>query len=130
MDAKQLLVLGASALASSLGASAHAEETQGRYVRIAQLEIDPALLDVYRAAIREEIETSVRVEPGVLALYAVAERDDPARIVVFEIYADRDAYRAHLETPHFKKYKATTQDMVRSLRGIETLPVMLGAKAR
>src|ERR1700745_480225 len=28
---------------------------------------------------------------------------------------DVAAYKAHLETAHFKKYKATTQDMVKSL---------------
>ena len=38
---------------------------------------------------------------GVLALYAVSEKDNPARIIVFEMYADADAYKAHLETSHF-----------------------------
>jgi len=37
---------------------------------------------------------------GVLALYAVSEKDNPARIIVFEMYADADAYKAHLETSH------------------------------
>jgi len=40
-------------------------------VRIAELEIDSAQLDAYRVALREEIETSIHVEPGVLTLYAV-----------------------------------------------------------
>ena len=61
-------------------------------VRIAELEIDPAHLDAYRAAVREEIETSVRVEPGVLAIYAVAEKDNPAKLRFFEMYADESAY--------------------------------------
>jgi len=43
------------------------------------------------------------------------------------MYADADAYKAHLETPHFKKYKATTQKMVKSLRLTETVPIMLSA---
>jgi len=101
---------------------------QGPYVRVAQIDIDPAQLENYKAAAREEIEASVRIEPGVLALYAVAERDNPARIIVFEMYRDVDAYKAHLETPHFKKYKAATQDMVKSLKLIDTVPIMLGAK--
>ena len=36
-------------------------------VRLAELEIDPAQLDSYKAFLREEIETSIRVEPGVLS---------------------------------------------------------------
>ena len=102
---------------------------QHPYVRLAEIEIDPARLDAYQAALSEEIEASVRVEPGVLALYAVAVKDHPAHIRVFEIYADEDAYRAHLETPHFKKYKAATRDMVTQLKLIDAVPIKLGAKA-
>ena len=40
-------------------------------VRIAELEIDTAQLEAYKAAVTEEIEASIRVEPGVLAIYSV-----------------------------------------------------------
>jgi quinol monooxygenase YgiN len=116
--------------ASSLGGNAVAEAMQHRYVRLAEIEIDPVKLDAYRAAVMEEIETSVRVEPGVLALYAVSIKDNPAQIRVFEIYADEAAYKTHLETPHFKKYKAATQDMVKHLKLIDTVPIMLSAKTK
>jgi quinol monooxygenase YgiN len=97
-------------------------------VRVAEIEIDPAQLEAFKAAVKEEIESSVRVEPGILALYAVSDKDNPAHVIVFEMYADRDAYKAHLETPHFRKYKTTTQDMVRSLKLLETVPIALSAK--
>lgn len=48
--------------------------------------------------------------------------------MVFEIYADANAYKAHLETPHFKKYKTATTDLVRSLKLFETAPIMLVSK--
>jgi quinol monooxygenase YgiN len=80
--------------------------------------------------VTEQIETATRVEPGVLVLYAVSEKDNPARVRVFEIYRDADAYRSHLETAHFKKYKTTTEKMVRSLKLIQTTPILLGTKAR
>ena len=101
-----------------------------RYVRIAEIEIDPAQCEAFQAALREEIDASVRIEPGVLALHAVSDKGDPARIVVFEIYADVAAYAAHLEVPHFKAYKAATANMVLSLKLTETVPIALGAKAR
>ena len=130
MNVRQLLILGASALMSSLCGPAPAEETQAQYVQIAELEIDPAQLAAYKAAAREQIETAIRVEPGVLVLYSVSQKDNPAHITVFEIYADTDAYKAHLESAHFKKYKTTTDGMVKSLKLIRTDPVILGAKAR
>lgn len=130
MNAKRYLVLGAFVLTSSLGVGAHADEMQRPYVRVAQIEIDPAQLESYKAIAKEQIETAIRVEPGVLTLYAVAEQDNPTRVVVFEIYADLEAYRAHIETAHFKKYKAETQDMVKSLKLVDTVPIILGAKAK
>ena len=127
MNTKQLLVIGASVLAASLCCGAVAEEMQGQYVQVA--EIDPAQLEDYRAAVREQIETAVRVEPGVLVLYAVSEKDNPTHVRVFEIYKDTDAYRSHLESSHFKKYKATTEKMVKSLKLVQAAPIMLGTNA-
>lgn len=99
-------------------------------VRLAKLKIDSAQLENYKAALREEIETSIRVEPGVLTLYAVADNEHPTVITILEIYLDADAYKRHLETPHFKKYKRITGVMVKSLELVETTPVMLGSKLK
>jgi quinol monooxygenase YgiN len=98
-------------------------------VRIAELDIDPAQLDAYKTALKQEISTSIAVEPGVLALYAVALKDHPNQIRILERYADEAAYERHIQSLHFKKYKSETQNMVRSLKLIETSPILLGAKA-
>src|SRR6516164_7714110 len=127
---RQLLVVGASMLATASSGSAFSQETDGQYVQVAQIEIDPAQLESYRAAAREQIDDAIREEPGVLVLYSVSENDNPAHVIVFEIYKDRQAYRSHLETPHFKKYKAITANMVKSLTLVQSTPIMLGAKAK
>ena len=128
----KLFLLTAAILASAFCRVAVSEDMQmpGRYCQIAEIEIDPAQLDDYKAAVKEHIETAVRVEPGVLMLYALSEKDNPAHIRVFEIYASEEAYKAHLNAPHFKKYKAVTQNMVKSLKLVRADPVALGAKAR
>ncbi|MDB5147784.1 MAG: antibiotic biosynthesis monooxygenase [Mucilaginibacter sp.] len=102
----------------------------GKVVHLAKLQIDPAQLENYKAALKEQIETAIRVEPGVLTLHAVAEKDNPTHIVVFEIYADTASYKAHLQTPHFKKYKTGTKEMVKSLELIDVAPIVLGTKER
>jgi len=130
MNTKHFLILGASVLAPSVGGHAVAQEMQGQYVQIAEIEIDPAQLEDYKAAVSEHAETAIRVEPGVLVLYAVSEKGNPTQVRVFEVYKDIDAYKAHLEAPHFKKYKATTEKMVKSLKLIQTVPIMLAAKGR
>jgi quinol monooxygenase YgiN len=97
-------------------------------LRIAELDIDPAQLDEYRALLAEEIDASVSSELGVLFLHAVAEKDNPEKVRVFECYASEEAYEAHLQTPHFFKYKTKTAGMVKSLRLIEAEPIRLAAK--
>jgi quinol monooxygenase YgiN len=97
-------------------------------VRIAELEIDPAQLEAYKAMLAEEVDTSVHVEPGVLSLNAVSVKGMPASIRLLEVYADQAAYEAHLKSPHFLKYKTGTAGMVRSLRLIETDPILLRNK--
>src|SRR6266699_1305292 len=94
MSVNQLLVLGASALAAFAAGPAVADDMQRQYARVAEIEIDPAQLENY----------------------------NPARVRVFKIYRDAEAYRSHLETAHFKKYKATTEKMVRSLKLVQTIP--------
>lgn len=98
-------------------------------VRMAELEIDPNRIDSYKALLAEEIEASVRIEPGVLFLHAVSEKGAPEKVRVIECYANQAAYEVHLTTPHFLKYKAQTANMVRSLRLIETDPIALRAKS-
>ena len=93
-------------------------------VRLAKLVIDSVQLDSYNAFLKEEIKTSIQVEPGVLTLYAVAEKNRPTHITILEIYASVDAYQKHIQTPHFLKYKNGTKDMVKSLELIETVPLI------
>jgi quinol monooxygenase YgiN len=103
-------------------------QSKNSYMRIAKLVIDSAQLEPYKVALKEHIETAVGVEPGVLSLNAVYEKNNPTHITVFEVYADEQSYNAHLQTPHFKKYKATTQNMVKSLELIDV--VLIDSKAK
>jgi quinol monooxygenase YgiN len=97
-------------------------------VRIAQVEIDPDHLADYLALLREEIEASIRLEPGVIMLHATARKDAPHRIQLLEVYASHAAYEAHIASAHFLKYKTGTMDMVRSLELTEVDPILLAAK--
>ncbi|HSI47068.1 MAG TPA: antibiotic biosynthesis monooxygenase [Ideonella sp.] len=97
-------------------------------VRTADLQIDPARLDAYKAAVSEEIEASIRVEPGVAAIYAVALKDAPNQVRFIEIYADEDAYLRHRDTPHFRKYLETTGPMITGRNLIEATPVVIAVR--
>ncbi len=99
-------------------------------VRLSMITVDSTRLDEYNAFLKEEIEASMRLEPGVLTLYAVSEKDNPNKVVILEIYADEEAYQKHIKTPHFLKYKEGTLDMVQSLELIDTTPLIPGLKIK
>lgn len=97
-------------------------------VRIAEIEVDPAQVDVYKARLAEVGAASVALEPGVLMLHSVSLKHTPHHIRVFEVYADSAAYEAHIRTPHFLKYKQGTSGMVTALRLIDVDPIILASR--
>ncbi|WP_026769137.1 putative quinol monooxygenase [Asinibacterium sp. OR53] len=103
-------------------------QKKDRMMRLAKIVVDSTQLENYRAALKEGIEAAVRLEPGVLTLYAVYDKNNPTHVTVLEIYANEEAYKAHLQTAHFKKYKSATQKMVVSLELTDVVPIGLETK--
>lgn len=115
---------------SSASTQPEAKESQPM-VRMAELEIDPAHLSAYKTILAEEAAASVKLEPGVIAIFPMYVEENPTRIKVLEIYASQAAYEQHLKSPHFQKYKTATLDMVKSLKLVNmdaidtaTMPLM------
>ena len=97
-----------------------ADTYQGKMmVRIAELEIETDYLDEYLEILKEESEASLRLEPGVICIYPMFQKENPTQIRLLEIYANKEAYESHLKTPHFQKYKTTTAEMVKDLKLID-----------
>lgn len=95
-------------------------KAQNTMYRIAKIKVDSNQLEKYKLALQEQMNTAIKLEPGVLSYAAVADKKDTTMITVFEIYASLEAYQLHIVTPHFKKYKETVKDMVLSLELIDT----------
>jgi quinol monooxygenase YgiN len=96
--------------------------------RIARITIDPSKREVYIALLKEQMETAVSVEPGVISYEVYADKATPAKLTIVEVYADNNAYLAHRETPHFRKYKAAVTDMVTSLELSEVDAILTAKK--
>lgn len=92
-------------------------------VRLSKIEVYPEHLEEYMKYASEVGEVSLRTEPGVLTMYAMSEKDSPCRITILETYASREAYKRHIASPHFRKYKEGTLHMVKSLTLSDQTPV-------
>jgi len=88
-------------------------------IRISEIEIDSNFLEEYKSILKEESRASMDLEPGVICIYPMYQKENPTQVRILEIYADRKAYESHLKTPHFQKYKTTTLKMVKSLKLID-----------
>ena len=94
-------------------------QTKDMMIRISEIEVDSNYLKEYNAILQEESRASVQLEAGVIAIYPLYQKENPTQIRILEIYANREAYEAHLKTPHFQKYKTTTLKMVKSLKLVD-----------
>ena len=69
-------------------------------------------LDEYKKVLAKEMQASVTNEPGVLALLATTETANPNVFHLLELYADDEAYKAHIAGPYFQEYNKAVQNMV------------------
>ena len=88
-------------------------------IRMSEIEIDSNYLEEYKTILKEESAASVRLEPGVISIYPMYEKENPVQVKILEIYANKEAYELHLKTSHFQIYKTTTLKMVKSLKLID-----------
>ena len=92
-------------------------------VRIAEIEVHPEWLEAYLAAAGAVGAESVAKEPGVVCIFPMQRKDNPCLIRIVEIYRSEAAYKAHLATSHFRKYKEGTPHMIKSLELVPMRPL-------
>lgn len=88
-------------------------------VRISEIEVYPEYLNEYIKFAKEVVETSVKNESGVVAIYPMIQIGNNRKIRILEIYKNRQSYEKHIASPHFKKYKEGTLHMVKSLELVD-----------
>jgi quinol monooxygenase YgiN len=112
------LLASAAALAVLAGASLMllqsrhaAAEAGGLYINAVDLVIIPSDLPKFMEAIKENAANSVK-EAGVREFNVTVLANNPNHVFLYEVYENEDALKAHLQTPHFQKFRAATQGMV------------------
>ena len=88
-----------------------AAQPAGLYINSVDLDINPADMDAYMAALKENGAKAV-TEPGCREFNIHVQASNPNHVFIYEIYDSAAALEAHRATDHFKKYAATTAKMV------------------
>ena len=92
----------------------------GMIVRISEIEVYPEYLDEYLNSAKDVAKISVEKEKDVISIYPMSVIRDNTQIRILEIYRNQEAYKNHIESPHFKKYKEGTLHMVKNLDLVDT----------
>ena len=121
LDPEEILTHNSARL---FGADIPVRKYGERIVRLAEIEVFPENMETYLAYAKEVGTVSMSCEPGVIGLFSMQDKSNPSKVYILEVYADQAAYQAHLQTAHFKKYKEGTASMVKSLKLIETDPLV------
>ena len=92
-------------------------------VRLSKIEVYPQYLDEYMEFAIEVGTKSLRTEPGVLTMYAMQDKENPCIITILETYSSDEAYKSHIASEHFQKYKQGTLHMVKNLELCDQTPL-------
>jgi (4S)-4-hydroxy-5-phosphonooxypentane-2,3-dione isomerase len=101
----------------------------GLYVNAVDIDVVPGQIDAYLAALKENGAAAVH-EPGCREFNITVSQKDPNHVFIFEVYDSAAALEAHRGTDHFKKYAATTKEMVAKRDARAFTSVAMNAKSK
>jgi quinol monooxygenase YgiN len=88
----------------------------GPFVIIAEFEVKADRLEAFLDLARTDAMKSVANEPGCRQFDVTLDREQPNRVVLYEVYDDEAAFDAHLATPHLKAFRAGIEALIVSRR--------------
>lgn len=80
-----------------------------QYIKLLELPVKPQLLEQVKIIAAETFERTL-AEPGVAAFFLTSKVDEPATLVLFQVFIDEEAYKWHLEQPYTTTFTAAIKD--------------------
>ncbi len=116
---RKVTLISAAAIALIAGASATmflqsrdaAAQAGGVYINAVDLVVIPSEMPKFLEAIKENAANSVK-EPGCREFNIQVLANNPNHVFLYEVYDNAAALDAHRQTEHFKKFQATTANMI------------------
>jgi quinol monooxygenase YgiN len=85
----------------------------GRFVITVDFEIHDGLMPQFMPLMLDNADKSRTLEPGCDRFDVLAPAKGGNRVFLYEIYRDRAAFEAHLNTPHFLEFAQQTKAMIK-----------------
>jgi (4S)-4-hydroxy-5-phosphonooxypentane-2,3-dione isomerase len=88
--------------------------------------VRPERVAEFLAATQVNAQASL-AEPGVLRFDVIQDQDDPAHVVLVEVYRDAEASAAHKLTPHYATWRDAVAGMMAEPRASTKFSVIFPA---
>jgi autoinducer 2-degrading protein len=111
MSVAAIALLAAAAILLPLPSRDAAAQTAGVYINAVDLDIVPSETAKFLEAVKENGEFAVK-EPGCREFNITVLANNPNHVFLYEVYDNEAALTAHRNGEHFKKFQATTANMV------------------
>src|SRR5437763_46062 len=85
-------------------------EMEAMLAMIISVRIKPDQRQVFLEAIEDDAICSERDEPGCLRFNVLQDQADENRFHLYEVYRDQQAFDAHREAPHYKRFSAVAAE--------------------
>ena len=93
------------------------------FVVIPQFRVDQHARQDFLAAAADDAQHSVTDEAGCRQFDVVCPQDAADTVIFYEVYDDRAAFDAHLQTPHLQRFQAAMQRL-----GVEETRVVFASR--
>ena len=86
---------------------------------IATIQVQPGTREAVLAALLSHRDRCLRDEPGTLQFEVLVPKEDDAKLMLYEVYADAAAFEAHWNGPSIKRAREQAGSNVLSMTGIQ-----------
>ncbi len=99
-----------------------------RFVIWVEFDVKPEAIEKFHAAALDDSTCSVRDEAGCLQFDVLTPTAGGNTFAFYEVYKSRDAFAAHMEMPHFKRFGSVADETVTDKRVKELFRLQGAAK--
>lgn len=93
----------------------------GLWINIVQITVKPEHLADYQRVVTAQLENALKIDPGILAIYAGTKQGRPDDWVIYEVFQSEENYRNHIANPDHQKYVAASKDWVQNKQVDQTI---------
>jgi quinol monooxygenase YgiN len=83
-----------------------------KFVLLVEFDVKPDSLDQFMKLIDTNARDSMANEPGCFQFDVMQTLDDPCRVVLYEVYASEEAFKAHMGMPHTQSFLGAVKPLV------------------